>query len=273
MCRGVRNWPFWPAVAIFPSMYSYRSPLVSRSSIGTSAIRSTTLARSCGVGMVNRASFMCEAYAEPSPPSPRRKGKTCSLTTVNMSVGSRFLNRDHRRSSYGRPFSSFPAGKIGFSIGRFSRLARFSARVWRSSSRRTKSRYVICSMTSSGLEIPPDQNASQSLSTLLLMSPVIIEFSPRSLTRVWVSVGIFPASRPPNGPGLGIRHSGMSLANGKTCPAWSSRLLPSRSPSRCRLGDLDHCDTRCHRIDNSGSHLGRAFGDCAPGLLFGVDLL
>jgi len=39
-----------PAVAILPSMYSYRSPLVSRSSMGTSSSRSTTLASSAAVG-------------------------------------------------------------------------------------------------------------------------------------------------------------------------------------------------------------------------------
>jgi hypothetical protein len=59
MWRGVRNWPFCPAVAILPSMYSYRSPLVSRSSIGTLSIMSTTLANSAGVGMVKRAPSMC----------------------------------------------------------------------------------------------------------------------------------------------------------------------------------------------------------------------
>lgn len=32
MCRGVRNWPLVPEVASFDSRYSYRSPLVSRSS-------------------------------------------------------------------------------------------------------------------------------------------------------------------------------------------------------------------------------------------------
>ena len=58
MWRGVRNWPFCPALAILPSMYSYRSPLVSRSSIGMASSRSTTLASSAGVGMVNRASFI-----------------------------------------------------------------------------------------------------------------------------------------------------------------------------------------------------------------------
>ena len=58
MWRGVRNWPFWPALAILPSMYSYRSPLVSRSSMGTWSSMSTTLASNAGVGMVKRASFM-----------------------------------------------------------------------------------------------------------------------------------------------------------------------------------------------------------------------
>ena len=37
MWRGVRNWPFCPAVAILPSMYSYTSPLVSRSSMRTAS--------------------------------------------------------------------------------------------------------------------------------------------------------------------------------------------------------------------------------------------
>ncbi len=34
-----------------------------------------------------------------------------------------------------------------------------------------KSRYVICSITSSGLAMPPDQKALQTLSTWLLSSP------------------------------------------------------------------------------------------------------
>ena len=58
MCRGVRNCPFCPEFASFPSMYSYTSPLVSLSSMGMWSIRSTTLASSAGVGMVNRASRM-----------------------------------------------------------------------------------------------------------------------------------------------------------------------------------------------------------------------
>ena len=58
MCRGVRNCPFCPAEAILPSMYSYRSPLVSRSSMGMASSMSTTLPSNAGVGMVKRASFM-----------------------------------------------------------------------------------------------------------------------------------------------------------------------------------------------------------------------
>jgi hypothetical protein len=58
MCRGVRNWPFCPAVAILPSMYSYRSPLTSPRSSGSSFSASTAFTRRFGVGMVNRASFM-----------------------------------------------------------------------------------------------------------------------------------------------------------------------------------------------------------------------
>lgn len=42
-----------------------------------------------------------------------------------------------------------------------------------SSSRRMKSRYVICSMTSSGFVMPPDQKASQIRSIFAFSSPVI----------------------------------------------------------------------------------------------------
>ncbi|MCS3879290.1 hypothetical protein M2359_002919 [Gordonia amarae] len=59
MWRGVRNWPFTPAAAIFDSRYSYRSPLVSRSAIGMSSSMSTTFDSRAGVGMVKRASRMC----------------------------------------------------------------------------------------------------------------------------------------------------------------------------------------------------------------------
>ncbi len=59
MWRGVRNCPFCPADAVLESMYSYKSPFVSRSCIGTSASMSTTFASSAGVGMVNLAPSMC----------------------------------------------------------------------------------------------------------------------------------------------------------------------------------------------------------------------
>ncbi len=103
MCRGVRNCPFCPADAIFPSMYSYRSPFVSRFSIGIVSSMSTTFDSSAGVGMVNRASFMWSEYVESSPPtcSPYfcRNGKTCVATVWYMTSASRFLNRLHRRWS------------------------------------------------------------------------------------------------------------------------------------------------------------------------------
>ena len=53
------------------------------------------------------------------------------------------------------------------------RLALCSFVVWIPSSRLMNIRYVICSMTSSGLEIPPDQKASHNRSILLRSSPVI----------------------------------------------------------------------------------------------------
>lgn len=113
------------------------------------------------------------AYVEPSPPRFRRNGKTCLSTTSNISFGSKCLNRDQRRSSYDRFPASLPSGNVRRSIGLFVRLALFSSSVCRSSNRLINSKYVICSITSSGLEMPPFQNESQILSTLLLISPVI----------------------------------------------------------------------------------------------------
>src|SRR5260370_42411690 len=94
-------------------------------------------------------------------------GKTLSETTLYISAGASFLKRDQRRSCCLRL-------KIGFSIGRFNRFALASCTVCRSSSRLMKSKYVICSITSSGLAMPPAQNASHSRSTFDLSSPVII---------------------------------------------------------------------------------------------------
>ena len=59
MCLGVRNWPFCPAVESFPSMYSYRSPCISRpvrSCWYRSSKPVTIFCKTCGVGMRNMAS-------------------------------------------------------------------------------------------------------------------------------------------------------------------------------------------------------------------------
>lgn len=48
-----------------------------------------------------------------------------------------------------------------------------------------KRRKVICSMTSIGLLMPPDQKASQTRSTLLFKSPVIVNCLPLD---VWPAV-------------------------------------------------------------------------------------
>src|SRR6266702_222486 len=103
----------------------------------------------------------------------RRKGKTCWSMTSYISAGAKFLKCDHRRSSYDLPRASAPSGYARCSTGVPRRRALFSALICRSSSRRRNSRYVICSITSSGLEMPPDQKASHTLSTWLLMVPVI----------------------------------------------------------------------------------------------------
>ena len=49
-------------MAILESMYSYTSPLVSRSSIGIASSPSTAFWSNAGVGMVSRASSMCLAW-------------------------------------------------------------------------------------------------------------------------------------------------------------------------------------------------------------------
>jgi hypothetical protein len=46
------------------------------------------------------------------------------------------------------------------------------------------SRYVICSMTSSGLETPPYQKASQTRSILLFNSPVITAQATSGVVRI-----------------------------------------------------------------------------------------
>ena len=89
----------------------------------------------------------------------------------NISRGSKFLNFDQRRFSYGSPRSSFPLGKIRRSSG-WPNVVDFSSSSCCMSSRRMmKIRYVICSMTCSGLESPPDQKSFQMLSIWLRKLP------------------------------------------------------------------------------------------------------
>jgi hypothetical protein len=60
-------------------------------------------------------------------------------------------NRFHER----RPFRSFSPSDLARIV------PLLSSRVCRSSSLRRNSRQVVCSITSSGLEMPPDQKAFQ----------------------------------------------------------------------------------------------------------------
>ena len=162
MCRGVRNWPFWPArgdlgehvlvdVALGVAVL-HRELVEQVHDLGQQARRRDREARVPHVVRVGRA-LAAQARAGTGTRAPTRPRTS--------RPGSRSLKRDHRSSTYGRPRSSTPSGKIGDSIGSPKRLALFSLAVWSSSRRRMKSRYVICSITSSGLAMPPDQKASQ----------------------------------------------------------------------------------------------------------------
>ena len=128
-----------PALAILASKYSYRSPFVSRSAIGMLSSMSTTRDSSWGVGIVNRAPSY--ARRRSTRQYRARNGNAYLATQPDTSAPFGPLNRDQRKAVW-------PGLKIGSSIGCFSRFALFSLRVWRSSSRRMKSRYVICSITS-----------------------------------------------------------------------------------------------------------------------------
>ena len=66
ICFGVRNCPFWPAVDSLPSIYSYRSPCISRSDISCSYKSSRPViifCNTCGVGIKNVASSIYLANA------------------------------------------------------------------------------------------------------------------------------------------------------------------------------------------------------------------
>ena len=62
---------------------------------------------------------------------------------------------------------------VDSSIGWPVRFALFSASVWRSSRPLTNNRYVSCSITSSGLEMPPAQKSFHTASICDFSSPVI----------------------------------------------------------------------------------------------------
>src|SRR5690625_2974699 len=118
---------------------------------------------------------MCPPYVVVSPavssPSERRNGKTSSpMSRCMAAVSPEAFMRDQRRCS-------FAGGNgIGLLVEPSRRSSR-SAVVCCSSSRRRNSRYVTCSITSSGFEMPPDQNVSHTRSMRLFSSPVITTLS------------------------------------------------------------------------------------------------
>ena len=138
ICLGVRNWPFCPAVASLPNMYSYKSPCISRSAMSCSYRSSNPVmifCNTCGVGIRNIASLMYRAKAvsfctsllessaiSTSSPcsvkSGRRPcfmfliaGKTRWEITLKISRGSLFLNllqrMDCPTADWGKIFSIF----------------------------------------------------------------------------------------------------------------------------------------------------------------------
>ena len=97
---------------------------------------------------------------------------TCGLVnSANMVSGSLSINECHLKRCcagvYKGAFTSLP-----------SKLADFSCSLSFSSKRRKNNKKVNCSITVSGLLMPPVQNVSQILSTWLFNSPVtIVAFS------------------------------------------------------------------------------------------------
>ena len=98
MCLGVRNCPLVPDVCNFDKRYSYMSPLMSLSSVGSSSMAVTTFCKVCGLLIWKFASFM---YLEKdvSPSSPCRffiKGKISPCMSWYISVADpRFLKTCH----------------------------------------------------------------------------------------------------------------------------------------------------------------------------------
>jgi hypothetical protein len=74
---------------------------------------------------------------------------------VNIADGAVFFNLLQRMSSYLQPLVSLPIGKITRCIGLPVRALLFSSSVCSSSNLRKNNKYVICSITANGLEMPP----------------------------------------------------------------------------------------------------------------------
>ena len=110
---------------------------------------------------------MYSANVDSLSPRVRKCGKTSSRTTLSICSAGRFLKCDQRRCC------SFLA-ELARDGTCPVRAARFSARVSAMSSSRANIRNEICSMTVSGLVIPPVQNSVQSLSIWLRSGPVIM---------------------------------------------------------------------------------------------------
>jgi hypothetical protein len=97
-------------------------------------------------------------------------GETC-MANIGRLVEAAKILWDQCIFSYGSFFESFPSGKMRCSRGILKRSDFNSCNVWRSSSRRRKSKYVICLITSSGFVIPQVQKAFHIWSIWLDSSP------------------------------------------------------------------------------------------------------
>ena len=124
---------------------------------GSCSIWVTAETSRLGFWMNRAASFMYSPKVEPRPPRSRRCGKTRSRTWVNMASPPKLRQWPQRRSCWSGP--KFLLGWRPKPVP--TRATIFSWRVSSMSSRRANMRKVICSMTVSGLAMPPVQNSFQ----------------------------------------------------------------------------------------------------------------
>ena len=97
MCWGVRNWPFVPEVARLDSMYSYRSPVMSRFLMSRSLISSMVFRRVDGLLIPNEASW--NKAARVPVPMVFKNGNTRVAMVSCSSVGSPICMRFFQRRS------------------------------------------------------------------------------------------------------------------------------------------------------------------------------